>query len=114
MRLAESAAEVYAARAIMHQDCAEIFERARRNELPTIEDRASYRRNHAYVARLSIRAVDRLFEASGGHGLYEGNAMQRFHRDAHAASHHVGLSWDLLAEQYGRVRAGLEPDPRLV
>ena len=114
LRLAESAAEVCAARAIMHQDCAEIFERARRSELPTIEDRARYRRNHAYVARLSIRAVDRLFEASGGHALYDDNAMQRFHRDAHAASHHVGLSWDLLAEQYGRVRVGLEPDPRLV
>ena len=114
LRLAESSAEVWAALNIMQRDCREIMERARRNELPSIDHRARYRRDHAYVARLSVRAIDRLFEASGGHGLYDSNPMQRFHRDAHAAAHHVGLSWDVLAEQYGRVRAGLEPDRRLV
>ena len=114
LRLAESAAEVDAARLIMQRDCREIMERAHRDELPSIDDRARYRRDHAYVTRLSVRAIDRLFEASGGHSLYASSPMQRFHRDAHAASHHVGLSWDALAEQYGRVRAGLEPDPRLV
>ena len=57
LRLAESAVEVYAARAIMHRDCAEMFERARRSELPSVEDRARYRRDHAYVARLSVRAL---------------------------------------------------------
>ncbi|MYC31500.1 MAG: hypothetical protein F4X65_15660 [Chloroflexi bacterium] len=114
LRLAESSAEVWAAMSIMQRDCREIMERAHRDRLPSIDDRARYRRDHAYVARLSLRAIDRLFEASGGHGLYDSNPMQRFHRDAHAASHHVGLSWDLLAEQYGRVRAGLEPDRRLV
>lgn len=114
LRLAESAAEVDAAQLIMRRDCREMFERAHRDELPTIDDRARYRRDHAYVTRLCVRAVDRLFEASGGHALYDSSPMQRFHRDAHAASHHVGLSWDALAEQYGRVRAGLEPDPRLV
>ena len=114
LRLAESSAEVDAAQLIMQRDCREIMELAHRDALPTIDDRARYRRDHAYVTRLSVRAIDRLFEASGGHSLYDSNPMQRFHRDAHAASHHVGLSWDVLAEQYGRVRAGLEPDPRLV
>ena len=114
LRLAESSAEVWAALSILQRDCREIMERAHRDELPSINDRARYRRDHAYVARLSVRAIDRLFEASGGHSLYDSSPMQRFHRDAHAASHHVGLSWDTLAEQYGRVRAGLEPDRRLV
>ncbi len=114
LRLAESSAEVDAAQLIMQRDCREIMARAHRDQLPSIDDRARYRRDHAYVTRLCIRAIDRLFEASGGHSLYDSSPMQRFHRDAHAASHHVGLSWDALAEQYGRVRAGLEPDPRLV
>ena len=114
LRLAESSAELWAARSIMRRDCDEIMARARRSELPSLDDRARYRRDQAYVARLCVRAIDRLFEASGGHGLFDSSAIQRFHRDAHAASHHVGLSWDLLAEQYGRVRAGLEPDLRLV
>ena len=114
LRLGEAAAEVWAARSILRQDCQEIMARARRSELPSIDDRARYRRDQAYVAKLCVRATDRLFEASGGHGLFDSNAMQRFHRDAHAASHHVGLNWDVLSEQYGRVRAGLEPDTRIV
>ena len=109
LRLAESAAEVFAARAIMRQDCSDIMALARQDQTPDLSARARHRRDQAYVTRLCVRAVDRLFEASGGHSLYEDNAMQRFHRDAHAASHHVGLNWDIYAEQYGRVQAGLDP-----
>ncbi len=114
LRLGEAAAEVNAARAVMQQDCQEIIIRARRDELPSLDDRARYRRDQAYIATLSVRAIDRLFAASGGHSLYKAHPLQRFHRDAHAASHHVGIAWDALAEQYGRVRAGLEPDVRIV
>jgi hypothetical protein len=38
--------------------------------------------------------------------------LQRFHRDAHAASHHANLAWDAAAEQYGREALSL-PVPRL-
>jgi len=41
--------------------------------------------------------------------LQEASPLQRFHRDIHAASHHAGLSWDIIAEQYGRLLLGLEP-----
>jgi 3-hydroxy-9,10-secoandrosta-1,3,5(10)-triene-9,17-dione monooxygenase len=110
IRLGKAAAEVWAARSIMRQDCQEIFSRARRDEMPTMDDRARYRRDQAYVAKLSVRAINRLFEVSGGHALFDSSAIQRFHRDAHAASHHVGLAWEIMAEQYGRVRLGLQPN----
>ena len=110
MRLGESAAEVSAARLIMQHDSSEIFERARTGEMPTLDDRVRYRRDQAYVARLCVQAVNRLFEASGGQALFDSSAIQRFHRDVHAASHHVSLTWDIVAEQYGRVRLGLEPN----
>lgn len=109
IRLAEAAAETDTARLLMQNDGREVFSRARRDEMPSTEDRSRYRRNQAYVAKLCVRAVDRLFEASGGHTIFESSPLQRFHRDAHAASHHFGLSWDAAAEQYGRVRLGLEP-----
>ncbi len=109
IRLAEAEAEVHAAQLIMRHDCKEVFALARKNELPTLEQRAGYRRNQAYVAKLSVQAVDRLFEASGGHTLFDSSPMQRFHRDAHAATHHFGLSWDTAAEQFGRTRLGLGP-----
>lgn len=107
LRLGEAAAEVWAARLIMRQDCREIFTRAQRNEALTLDDRARYRRDPAYMAKLCVQAVNRLFEASGGHALFDSSPLQRFHRDIHAASHHFSLSWDTVAEQYGRVRLGL-------
>jgi len=51
--------------------------------------------------------VNRLFEASGAGAVLESDAIQRFHRDAHGASHHVALVWDVAAENFGRVALGL-------
>ena len=112
VRLAEATMEVEAARLIMLHDIHEILDRARRNAMPTLEERLRARRNQAYVATLCIRAVNRLFEASGGHALFDASPLQRFHRDVHAASHQVSLSWDTASEQYGRVLLGLEPTNR--
>jgi alkylation response protein AidB-like acyl-CoA dehydrogenase len=112
IRLAEATTEVEAARLIMQHHIHEILARARRNETPTLEERLRARRNQAYVATLCGRAVNRLFEASGGHALFDASPLQRFHRDVHAASHHVSLSWDTASEQYGRVLLGLEPTNR--
>jgi len=112
MRLAEAAMEVSTARLIMQQDIGEIIGRASRNESPSLEQRLCARRNQAYVAKLCVRAVNRLFEESGGHALFDVSPLQRFHRDLHAAAHHVSLSWDTASEQYGRVLLGLEPTNR--
>src|SRR5262249_31834851 len=98
LRLAESSAEVDAARGIMRQTTREILDLAGRDETPTLLDRGRYRRDHAYAVRLGIQAVNRLFEASGGHALFDSNPLQRLHRDALAASHHFGTRWDENAE----------------
>jgi 3-hydroxy-9,10-secoandrosta-1,3,5(10)-triene-9,17-dione monooxygenase len=111
LRLAESSAEVDAARSVLRQNTREVLDRAARGEMPTLLDRARYRRDHAFMVRLGVRAVSRLFEASGGHALLESNPLQRFHRDALAASQHFGTRWDENAEQYGRVALGLAPSP---
>ncbi len=108
VRLAESEAEVRAAQLMMLKDCRELFELGHRGEMPAIDDRARYRRDQAYVVKLCIRAVNRLFEAGGGYALFDSSPLQRFHRDAHAASHHSSLSWDVAAEEYGQVRMGIQ------
>jgi 3-hydroxy-9,10-secoandrosta-1,3,5(10)-triene-9,17-dione monooxygenase len=109
IRLSEAQAEVHSARLIMADDGREFVSKAKKEETTTLMERARVRRNQAYVAKLSVRAVDRLFEESGGHALFDDNPMQRFHRDVHAASHHFGLAWETPAEEYGRMRLGLEP-----
>src|SRR5205823_2672175 len=98
-----------AARELARSDLREMIDRAARGEHPTMADRARYRRDHAFVTKLSVQAVELVFAASGGSAIYDAEPLQRFHRDVHAGSHHVILSWDEPAEQYGRVRFGLEP-----
>ncbi|HEY7540559.1 MAG TPA: acyl-CoA dehydrogenase family protein [Methylomirabilota bacterium] len=107
LRLAEAAAEVDAARALHRQDIREILDRAARGDGFSELDRARYRRDKAFIARLAVRAVDRLFEGSGARAVLDAEPIQRCHRDAHGASHHAALSWDLVAEQFGRQAMGL-------
>lgn len=110
MRLSESAAEVDTARLILHHDTQELFARARQGDMPSLEARARYRRDQVYMAKLCVQSVNRLFEVSGGRGIREDSAIQRFHRDIHAATHHFSLTWDPVAEQYGKVRLGIALD----
>ena len=109
MRVAEAAAEVDAARTLCRSLIAEHAHRGGSGDAFTLEDRARFRRTQAYAARLCVHAVNRVFEAAGGHAIYERNPLQRLHRDVHAGSHQVALSWDDNAVLYGRVRLGLEP-----
>ncbi len=111
LRLAEASAEVDAARTLHRHDIREMLDKAARGDEFTEGDRARYRRDKAFVAKLSVQAVNRLFEAGGARAVLESEPMQRFHRDAHAASHHAALSWDVAAEQFGRHALGLGPGP---
>lgn len=107
LRLAEASAEVDAARAVHRQSIREILDKAARGEVFTTLDRARYRRDKAFITGLAVRAVNRLFEGSGGRAIFDSEPIQRLHRDAHAASHHAALGWDVAAEQYGREALGL-------
>src|SRR5262245_6342752 len=109
LRLAEASAEVEAARTLHRHDVHEMIDKAARGETFTALDRARYRRDKAYLVKLCVQAVNRLFEASGAHGIMDSAPLQRFHRDAHGASHHAALTWDVAAEQYGRQALGLPP-----
>jgi 3-hydroxy-9,10-secoandrosta-1,3,5(10)-triene-9,17-dione monooxygenase len=111
LRLAEAAAEVDAARAIQRHDIREIFDKAARGEAFTELDRARYRRDKGFLARLCVQAVNRLFEGGGARAVLELEPLQRFHRDAHSASHHAALVWDIAAENFGRLALGLGPSP---
>jgi alkylation response protein AidB-like acyl-CoA dehydrogenase len=100
---------VDAARAFHQHDIREILDKAARGDAFSQMDRARYRRDKAFVAKLCVQAVNRLFEASGARAVLESEPIQRFHRDVHAASHHAALTWDTFAEQFARQALGLNP-----
>jgi 3-hydroxy-9,10-secoandrosta-1,3,5(10)-triene-9,17-dione monooxygenase len=110
LRLSQASAEVDGARALLDQDINEILRKGRAGERFTPLERARFRRDKAFITQLCLGAVNRLFDLSGGHALFDSVALQRFHRDAQAVAHRDGLIMDLGGQQYGRVALGLDPD----
>ena len=97
-RLAESSAEVYAARLLLERTAADIDARiaGRRDSGPIWNAQVS--RDTAFVAQLATRATQRVFEASGGSALQESEPIQRIWRDVNAGHAHAYLDWDAAAE----------------
>jgi alkylation response protein AidB-like acyl-CoA dehydrogenase len=113
-RVAEAAAEIEAARALLQADRARINDRGRLRLLPDDETRVRYRLNVGYAAKLCVQAIERLLPIVGGRGLELADPFQRAWRDAHAVAQHIALVWDLQALNYGAVRLGGKAgDPRI-
>jgi len=109
MRVAEASALIDAARLLMSRDLAEAYASAVRGEAISIDVRLRNRRDQAYCVRLLVQAIDALFLAAGGQGLFLDKSLQRSWRDAHAAASHISLNWDSTGSMYGQHMLGLEP-----
>jgi alkylation response protein AidB-like acyl-CoA dehydrogenase len=114
LHIAEAAAEIDAARLLVMRDTGGAMAAMREGRDLTMEERARNRRDHAYVVRLCRRAVDRLFGAIGGQGIFLSHEAQRKFRDMHAMSGHFALNWDISGTTYGRVALGLDAATPLV
>jgi alkylation response protein AidB-like acyl-CoA dehydrogenase len=113
-RIAEAAAELEAARALLQVDRARINDMGRARELPDDPTRLQYRLNVGYAAKLCVQAVERLMPVVGGRGLELHHAFQRAWRDVHAVAQHIALVWDVQALNYGAMRLGLKGgDPKI-
>ena len=113
LRLSQSAAELDAARALMREDIAGIFKKAKTGATFSTLERARIRRDKAFIAQLCLTSVNRMFEFSGGHGIFESGIQQRFHRDIQAAVRRDGFMMEFGGLQYARVALGLDPIGRI-
>lgn len=107
MKIGEAASLADTAEALMLKDCDEATRLAEAGAAPDIEQKARWRRDGAYAACLCTEAVNLLFAATGGGGVYLDQPIQRAFRDAHAANAHYALSWDVNGVPWGRVALGL-------
>ena len=108
-RLAESAAEVGGAYESMRDNMREMMALASAGREIPLTRRARYRWDSAKAVDWSMRAVDRLMEASGGRGIFLSNPIQRAWRDIHAMRAHVGNNPERAAAVFGRSEFGLPP-----
>jgi len=109
LHLADAAAEVEAARDRLLDDFAAMMRLVRAGEEIPLTQRARYRWDITRAADRSVRAVDRLFEASGGRGIFLDNPIQRAWRDVHAIRAHAGNNLEKAAAIFGRSEFGLPP-----
>lgn len=106
--LAEAATTADALEGLMWQCTDELVsEYGQAGRVPTAQERAKYYAWRSYIVRQSTRAVDRLFELSGGRSLYLQHPVQRIWRDLHAVSQHIALHYEAGLEAYGRTLVGL-------
>ena len=115
-RVAESAAEVSAARRLLTDMC-DRFDAfmAADNPPMSAQDRIQMRWDAAFVVELSRRAIERLYAASGAFGLYEGNPVYRAFRDISTACHHAVVDFDTVSNLMGQFQltGDLGENPRM-
>ncbi|HFX6314059.1 TPA: flavin-dependent monooxygenase [Acinetobacter baumannii] len=113
MRLAESTHQVACGRAFLEKTWKEMEIHAEKRLQPSAEKMAFWRTNQAYVVKILIESVDRLFSASGGMAWFEANELQRLFRNSHMTGAHAYTDYDVCSQILGRALMGLEPDPGL-
>jgi Acyl-CoA dehydrogenase, C-terminal domain len=104
-RLAHAAATVESAHALMLMN-AQRFARRPATQC-TMADLQGMKRDTSYCAQQSRRAVNVLYEESGGSALMEKSPLQQFWRDVNGAAAHRGLMWDWQAEGWVKAVLGL-------
>jgi len=108
-RLAEAAAAISAARDGVLGNFAEMMRLARAGEEIPLTARARCKWDAGKAIDWSVKAVDRLFEASGGRGIFLDNPIQRAWRDVHAMRAHAGNNPERAAFVFARSEFGLPP-----
>jgi 3-hydroxy-9,10-secoandrosta-1,3,5(10)-triene-9,17-dione monooxygenase len=108
IRMAEVAAELDAAWLLLRR----ALDIMRPGGPLTLQQRVTVRRDYAYAATLCVRAVERLYTASGASANYETNPLQRYWRDVHAMAVHAGINFDAAGENFGRLELGLPLNPK--
>jgi alkylation response protein AidB-like acyl-CoA dehydrogenase len=114
MRLAEATHDLHAATLILENEWADFEAHGDESRAPDLDTQVRWRTNQAYAVKLSLQAVDRLYEASGGSAAMLNNAAQRYWRDIHVAAAHAYADYDVAAQILGRHLSGLPADPDLL
>jgi alkylation response protein AidB-like acyl-CoA dehydrogenase len=107
-RVAEATGSIDAARLTILDALDRAMAAAAADDQANADMRIRNRLAQAFSVRLLLRAVDAMFEASGGQSIFTSKPIQRAWRDAHAAAVHVSMNWDAVSTMYGQHALGLD------
>lgn len=105
-RLGKAGAQIDAAEALLLKNTEEADSAEESATFDTLT-RARRSRDLAYAVQELRQAVNGLYEASGGSGVYSSEPMQRWWRDVNTAAEHIAFTWDLASVAFGRAAIGL-------
>jgi 3-hydroxy-9,10-secoandrosta-1,3,5(10)-triene-9,17-dione monooxygenase len=111
VRVAEAAGLLDVAWLALERNMTELMGHARAGEKIPLPLRLRVRRDQVTGTGQAIRAVDLLFENSGGRALKLGTPIQRFWRDAHAGRVHAINDPERALTMFGRGELGHDVPP---
>jgi 3-hydroxy-9,10-secoandrosta-1,3,5(10)-triene-9,17-dione monooxygenase len=111
VRIAEAAALLDAAWGALERNMTELMGHANARTKIPLPLRMRTRRDQVTGTGQAIRAVDLLFENSGGRALKLGTPIQRFWRDAHAGRVHAINDPERALSMFGRAEFGHDVPP---
>ena len=108
IRVATASGEIDAARLQMLNTFTEMLDVVAGGDEVPLALRARGRRDQVLGTQTALRAIDRVFANSGAHAIRSDSPIQRFWRDAHAASLHNSNVPEPILSAYGALEFGLE------
>ncbi len=109
LAVAEASAMIDAASLLYRRSFRETIDKIFADEPMSLEHRARNRRDQGYSVLLAKQAAEKLFAATAGRGLYEGNHVQRAYSDLQALQGHIVAGWEMPAYSYGQIALGGPP-----
>lgn len=113
VQLAQALAKVASARAWLHQNVEDTWDRVRAGEAIGPEARAEFLLAATHATRASVEAVEIAYTTGGGAANFRSSPLQRQLRDIHGVSQHIGTSPSQY-ETSGRMLLGLPPEVPIV
>lgn len=111
VRIARASNEIDAAWVLQVHNFRELQAHVQRGEKIPLRLRLKLRRDQVIASERAIRAIDMMFESSGGRALAEGSYLQRAWRDAHAGRVHAANDPERALQMFGSLEFGHKIDP---
>ncbi|MBT7957525.1 MAG: hypothetical protein HN731_20160 [Rhodospirillaceae bacterium] len=108
LRIAESSAELDAAKLLIRQNTREAMTYIGEGKPVPRDPHARLIMEGSYASVLACKAIERIFYAGGAGELFLDRHLQRIFRNVQAGRAQFGLNWDVQGTNYGRWALGLE------